>query len=290
MSIFSIENPMPPDWLMYPEIPIGSIGWRMGYGEYYGAEQFDWFSSLSKEDQERYNELFPMPKMWYYDNYKRAAIMFWTPNGRPIYGLSEHLKEYQHEKQFDYQFFWGHQPSVEGSLTSSCFSQWWKSDFRFGIEQYCCVEQYLMAKKAQLFEDNQAYNAIMDNDDPKVIKALGRKVKKFNEMVWSEYKYQIALNGNYAKFMQNQKLKEFLLATGDKIIVEASPYDAIWGIKMSQTNKGIQNPNNWKGENLLGFALMEVRSEIKRVCKNEERINWKQLHVKFSESRVNRER
>lgn len=69
--------------------------------------------------------------------------------------------------------------------------------------------------------------------------------------------------GNFLKFSQNEKLKEFLLSTDNKIIVEASPYDAIWGIGMLETDRDAQNPLLWKGENLLGFALMEVRNELR---------------------------
>ncbi|MDE6363162.1 MAG: NADAR family protein, partial [Lachnospiraceae bacterium] len=83
-------------------------------------------------------------------------------------------------------------------------------------------------------------------------------------------KYAIVLNGNYLKFSQNPQLKNFLLHPGNKVLVEASPYDGIWGIKMAQTEQTAQNPLHWRGQNLLGFALMEVRDVLREVCKNEQ--------------------
>jgi ribA/ribD-fused uncharacterized protein len=106
--------------------------------------------------------------------------------------------------------------------------------------------------------------------DPKEIKALGRKVKGFDETLWNKVKYSIVLNGNFLKFTQNPSLREFILSTGDDILVEASPYDAVWGIRMSANDENATNPMKWRGTNLLGFALMEVRDEIKRVWKNAE--------------------
>lgn len=102
-----------------------------------------------------------------------------------------------------------------------------------------------------------------------------------NEEIWNNIKYSIVVNGNYNKFIQNEKLKAFLLSTEDKILVEASPYDNVWGIQMSEEDMDIKNPKLWRGENLLGFALMEVRNEIKRVCKNSNRIDFVSLHEKY---------
>ena len=81
--------------------------------------------------------------------------------------------------------------------------------------------------------------------------------------------------GNFQKFLQNPALKDFLLRTGDKILVEASPRDRIWGIGMGASNENAENPAAWRGRNLLGFALMEVRDELRRVCANEDKIDWK---------------
>jgi ribA/ribD-fused uncharacterized protein len=178
-------------------------------------------------------------------------------------------------------FFWGHQPTKNGKVTNSCFSQWWMSDFRVDLNTYCCMEQYMMEEKARLFGDKDIEKEIMECKDQKTIKELGRKVRNFDEEIWNNVKYSIVLNGNYNKFIQNDDLREFLISTGDKILVEASPYDKIWGIGISADNEKITNPLSWKGQNLLGFALMEVRDELIRVCENYEKLNVQELHKQF---------
>ena len=116
-----------------------------------------------------------------------------------------------------------------------------------------------MAEKARLFKDYETLEEILSAENQKEIKDLGRKIKNFNEELWNREKYEIVKSGNLAKFSQDENLKEFLLSTGDKIIVEASPYDSIWGIGMGAKDENIEDATAWKGENLLGFALMEVR-------------------------------
>lgn len=132
----------------------------------------------------------------------------------------------------------------------------------------------MMACKAELFGDQEIRKQILGCSDPKQIKALGRKVRGFDQAVWDKFKYAIVLNGNWCKFSQNRELREFLLSTGDSVLVEASPYDRIWGIQLSADAPEAQNPFGWRGENLLGFALMEVRDELLRVTKNEMLCDW----------------
>lgn len=103
----------------------------------------------------------------------------------------------------------------------------------------------------------------------------------YGENIWKKNRYSIILNGNYAKFMQNEDLRLFLISTKDSILVEASPYDKIWGIGMSANNENIENPLLWRGLNLLGFALMEVRDELIRVCQNYDKLNMIKLHEKY---------
>lgn len=170
--------------------------------------------------------------------------------------------------------FWGHQPSKDGSITKSCLSQWWMEDFYTMVDSYLYMEQYMMAGKAQLFGDEERRKEILACSDPKQIKVLGRKVRGFDQVVWDKFKYAIVLNGNWCKFSQNRELREFLLSTGDSVLVEASPYDRIWGIQLSADTPEAQNPFRWRGENLLGFALMEVRDELRKVRKNEMLCDW----------------
>ena len=126
----------------------------------------------------------------------------------------------------------------------------------------------MMAGKARAFADYYTLEKIMAEKEPKKIKALGRKVTPFDGKVWDEVKHTLILNGNYAKFTQNQELRRFLLATGDQVLVEASPYDTIWGVGLGPDDPRVQDPAQWRGQNLLGFALMEVRDEIRRVYAN----------------------
>ena len=91
-------------------------------------------------------------------------------------------------------------------------------------------------------------------------------VSGFQEESWRQVREQIVLCGNFQKFLQNPTLRSFLLQTGDRILVEANPYDRIWGIGMSKYQSGIQDPGNWRGLNLLGFALMQVRTMLRSLA------------------------
>jgi ribA/ribD-fused uncharacterized protein len=195
---------------------------------------------------------------------KNNDILLWNKEVEMKYSIDSLQNDYQKGKNIKYLFFWGHQPSRDGSITKTCFSQWWLADFTLDSETYCCMEQYMMAEKARLFNDLEVLRKIMKSTHPKQMKDLGRQVKNFNEDMWTHRRNSIILNGNYAKFTQNEKLKQFLINTKERILVEASPYDKIWGVGMSKDDERIENPLNWKGLNLLGFALMEVRDELVR--------------------------
>lgn len=167
------------------------------------------------------------------------------------------------EKQNDFLFFWGHQPSKDGTITKTCFSQWWMSSFKVDEIEYKSAEHFMMAKKAALFGDFEIRNQIIKANSPADVKKLGREVKNYNDAIWLESRYEIVKTGNFYKFSQNPELKKFLLSTDEKVLVEASPVDAIWGIGLASDHKNANNPKEWKGLNLLGFALMEVRDELK---------------------------
>lgn len=179
------------------------------------------------------------------------------------YSVNEIKRQFDSHKKLKYIFFWGHQPDKKGEITKSCFSQWYSCKFEVDGILYKTAEQYMMAQKALLFQDKQIYEEIMAAGYPKQYKALGRKIRGFNEQIWKENRFHIVVQGNLAKFSQNGKLEDFLLSSGKRILVEASPYDKIWGIGLSMDTDGIENPHLWKGENLLGFALMEVREQLK---------------------------
>jgi len=179
------------------------------------------------------------------------------------YNLEKTKDLYDENNNLKYLFFWGHSPSKDGSITKTCFSQWWESKFTVDNIKYPSAEHWMMAEKARLFEDNIVLEKIISSKSPASAKKLGREVNHFIPKIWEEKKYEIVKQGNLHKFSQNQDLKAFLLNTNDRIIVEASPLDTIWGIGLSSDNPNSLNPHQWKGENLLGFALMEVRDILK---------------------------
>ena len=167
------------------------------------------------------------------------------------------------DEKRDFVLFWGHRPSKDGMITKSCLSQWWKCRFEYEGKSYCCMEQFMMAAKAELFNDREVLGKILSEEEPGAIKDLGRKVRGFDPKIWDSYKYTIVFRGNLLKFGQNIELREYLISTGDSVLAEASPYDGIWGIKLSESDERAKNPYRWCGENLLGFALMEVRDSLK---------------------------
>jgi ribA/ribD-fused uncharacterized protein len=160
-------------------------------------------------------------------------------------------------------FFWGHQPSKDGNITKTCLSQWWESSFVVEGVEYKTAEHWMMAKKADLFGDQEILEKILICESSAEAKKLGRAVENYEDFIWNENRFKIVKEGNFHKFSQNQLLKEFLLNTKNRILVEASPVDAIWGIGMANDHKDVHNPEKWQGLNLLGFVLMEVRDEIK---------------------------
>ncbi len=159
--------------------------------------------------------------------------------------------------------FWGHQPSKDGSISKSCFSQWWLSEFEVEGKTYWTAEHFMMAGKARAFNDLEMESKIIGATTPAEAKQLGRKVKGFDDREWKSVRSEIVVEGNIAKFSQDPALTEFLLGTGDAVLVEASPRDRIWGIGMGAGNPSATDPKNWRGGNLLGFALMEVRKFLR---------------------------
>ena len=157
-------------------------------------------------------------------------------------------------------FFWGHTPSKDGCITKSCFSQWWECHpFIIDSVVYPTAEHYMMAEKAALFGDPTTRALILSAPTPGAAKALGRQVRGFNEETWLAHRYAIVVRANLAKFAQNPALGAFLRNTGTRVLVEASPVDTVWGIGLAQDDAKVNDPNQWRGLNLLGFALMQVR-------------------------------
>jgi hypothetical protein len=143
-------------------------------------------------------------------------------------------------------------------------SQWNRSDFTVGGIAFGCAEQFMMYRKAVLFDDHEMAARILRAERPSDQKRLGQNVRGFVPSVWAERRVPIVLEGNRAKFSQNAGLRKKLLATGDSILVEANPKDFIWGAGLAQADPDILDPSKWQGLNLLGRILMQVRDELRQ--------------------------
>lgn len=180
------------------------------------------------------------------------------------YSLQWLQNQVENKPGLDYLFFWGHTQKQAGIIDKSCFSQWFPSPFYVDDVCYKTAEHWMMVKKALLFNDNNSAAQIIVADKPSSAKAIGRTVTNFNAALWNEQAFNIVVEGNKHKFSQNAALKDFLFGTGNQIIVEASPADAVWGIGLAQDAADAGNPLKWPGNNLLGFALMEVRDLLSK--------------------------
>lgn len=174
-----------------------------------------------------------------------------------MYTKKDLIDIYRKGKKLKYLFFWKIEKSGN-TIDKNCLSQWYPTGFTLSNTYYPTAEHYMMAQKAQLF-DKEMVKHILDAKTTKEVKILGRNIKNFDENVWQDKSLKIVLDGNLAKFSQNVLLKDFLLSTSKKVLIEASPYDKIWGIGLDESSDHIKNPLFWKGDNKLGFVLMKVR-------------------------------
>ena len=142
-------------------------------------------------------------------------------------------------------------------------SQWYESPFVINNIYYNCCEKYMMHQKALYFDDNDIANLIINTNEPKEHKRLGRLVKNFDETKWNIVADNIVYDANFAKYSQNDILKNMLLATENKIFVECSPYDKIWGNGLNITDTLNTPPEKWKGTNRLGNVIMKVRENLR---------------------------
>ncbi|MEV8638602.1 NADAR family protein [Streptosporangium sp. NPDC051023] len=159
-------------------------------------------------------------------------------------------------------FFWGHQPPRDGGVGAGCLSQWWEAAFTDEGHVFLSAEHYMMAHKAWLFGDDETAGRVLAAGHPGEAKKLGREVRGFDEAVWNEHRYEIVVRGNIAKFGGHPELGSFLLGTRDRVLVEASPVDRIWGIGLTADDERAASPSMWRGLNLLGFALMDARDAL----------------------------
>lgn len=166
-------------------------------------------------------------------------------------------------KQLKYLHFWGHTPRRDGALGAACLSQWWPAPFTVDGIEYATAEHWMMAGKARLFGDADAERKAVEAQSPALAKKYGRLVRGFSEETWKRERYRIVVEGSVHKFAQHADLRAFLLATGERVLVEASPRDRIWGIGLTADDERAHDPAQWRGLNLLGFALMEARERLR---------------------------
>lgn len=163
-----------------------------------------------------------------------------------------------------YLHFWGHGPEAGGTLGRGCLSQWWPSPFIVDGVTYRTAEHWMMAEKARLFHDVGAERAAIDAANPALAKAAGRTVRGFEDPVWERERFEVVVRGSVHKFSSTPELRTYLMNTGERVLVEASPRDRVWGIGLGARNENAEKPSSWRGLNLLGFALMEARSRLRR--------------------------
>ncbi|WP_425280662.1 NADAR family protein [Microbispora hainanensis] len=161
-----------------------------------------------------------------------------------------------------YLCFWGHRPPRDGGVGPGCLSQWCPVTFTENGRTFASAEHYMMAHKAWLFGDAEAAERILAAGHPGEDKTLGRAVRDFDQQVWNACRFDVVVRGSTAKFGQHPELRRYLLYTVNRVLVEASPNDRIWGIGLAADDDRAASPASWRGLNLLGFALMAARDAL----------------------------
>lgn len=165
--------------------------------------------------------------------------------------------------------FWSPTEELEIEKGSSVLSNWhpsptslWQGKIK---TDFPTSEHHYMAIKALTFGDEETFKKLKKAETPKEAKELGRQVANFNEGLWDAMRYEAMVDALRAKFFRvnGYRLKQYLLSTYPRLLAEASPYDKVWGIGLKRDDENAQDPSKWTGQNLLGKALMQVRSELR---------------------------
>jgi hypothetical protein len=180
----------------------------------------------------------------------------------PIYDLAALQSAIAGGCRPEYLLFWGHTPKGPG-VGRHVLSQWWPAAFIVDGTRYASAEHYMMAAKARLFGDEATHAEVLTASTPAEAKALGRRVRGFDEQTWERSRFALVVAASTAKFGQNPDLGTYLAETGDAVLVEASPVDRIWGIGLAAGDPRALQPAHWNGLNLLGFALMRARAQLR---------------------------
>ena len=189
------------------------------------------------------------------------------------------INEVKSDKKLQYICFWH-----EGQeYPNHVFSQWYEGKhFNVNGRTYFTAEQYMMSEKALLFQDLYHYALIMQEKSPKVCKDLGREVQGFKPATWNASLREIIFHGNLGKFQADIELVAALLSTENAILIEASPYDGIYGAGLQESDllnaDGTLKvlPQNWvnpkngvQAQNHLGFVLMGIRDLFRELMDNQ---------------------
>ena len=182
--------------------------------------------------------------------------------------VKKHLDSFlkgREDTEINFVPFWGGVPDIKGVLDISCLSNWFYRDMTYQGHVFLTAEHAMMWSKANYFNDTDAKQRILKVKTPREAKMIGREVRNFNQHRWSEDSYHLVGEVVHAKFTSqgNENLKAFLLNFPDNtIFIEASPYDKIWGVGMDRNHANIFNPDQWLGDNKLGFILTELRQTL----------------------------
>lgn len=161
-------------------------------------------------------------------------------------------------------FFWGHAAPAVGAIGAHVLSQWSPVEFTVDGVTYRSAERFMMAGKARLFGAADAERAAITAAHPAGAKKAARPVRDFDEATWVGHRLDVVVRANVAKFGQHDDLCSYLLGTGDRVLVEASPRDRSWGIGMGARDEHAEDPSCWRGENLRGFPLMAARAQLRQ--------------------------
>jgi ribA/ribD-fused uncharacterized protein len=172
------------------------------------------------------------------------------------------VAEQHRGKRHKLLLFWGHTPQRTDVVDKACLSQWYPSPFVVDGLRFATAEHWMMHGKAMLFGDHDIAAQVLTSKSPAAAKKLGRMVRGFGEVAWCDHRFELIVRGTVHKFQQHNALREWLLGTKDKVLVEASPMDRIWGIGLAADSDEAQDPARWRGLNLLGFALMAARAQL----------------------------
>ena len=261
---------MKPLWLEYPDVSRFEIFWRMGGGEDYAYKLHNWYEELSAEDKAEYRELFPEPAEWrgcwddYYNENEyfifsdNFSVLRWDGDGTPKYNKAELKEQFSKEKK-EIISFPKYTPEKLSNEQRHLLYQYTPEKVSKYYRYLLCPDGWGTAVECMTF----LYDTILE------FLAAGEAAfeKENRKDEWEKWKYTSALNAIwqvYGYYTDNN----YLLDTGDSILVMTDPDDKVWGAGLAEDDPDLADPAKWPGENLYGFALMEVRDEIRRIWKN----------------------